>query len=116
MRPLDHLRWQLQGYVPQEKAHFVIEVEGRIAALDIGYIRLFKVRDRMLSAWVGTDGATHKDFQGRGVYSKVRQYRQDESASFHDLMLSQTTNPVIARLLHPGARAYRLGEPDHDAT
>jgi hypothetical protein len=95
---LEHLRWQLQGYLQQEQAHFVSDVDGRIAALDMGYIRRFKVRDRELSVWVGTDGATHQDFQGRGLYSKVRKFRQDETQAVHDLMLSQTTNPVISRL------------------
>ncbi len=107
--PIDHLRWQLESPAAATSVNWVAEVGGRIGSIHIGYARTALLSGAEVSLWYGTDSATSPAFQGRGLYSSLRERWLEEARLEHDLFATSPVNPVVVRALGREEQEVDLG-------
>ena len=73
--PVDHWRWKFIDNPQKLTVATLAKSEGRIVGCLHGLPQRLKIGDQMFLSCQGVDAATHPDFRGIGVYSKLRKYK-----------------------------------------
>jgi hypothetical protein len=94
---VEHLRWKIEGAADRPSHVAFAEIGGRIVTVTIHQPARLLVRGQPRVARYGTEGATHPDFQGRGIYSKRRDHSRAHWDHLYDLTFAVTHN---AKMLH----------------
>jgi len=81
---VEHWQWLYLENPRKILAVGVAELNGRIIGTGHSVPLMIKVRDKILSGYYGTDSATHPDYQGKGVSSKLRPLRDELREKFID--------------------------------
>jgi hypothetical protein len=94
---VEHLRWKIEGAGDRPSHVAFTEIDGQIVTLAIHQPARLLVKGQPRLARYGTEAATHPDYQGRGIYSKRRDYQRAHWDHLYDLTFEVTHN---ARMLH----------------
>jgi GNAT superfamily N-acetyltransferase len=93
-RPPEFFRWKHFGNPFGDSYMIVAEADGRIAGLRAFMRWRFRAGDRMLSGVRAVDTATHPDFQGRGVFSRLTLHALEELREESVDFVFNTPNPA----------------------
>ena len=110
--PVDHVRWQLGSpAAPGPPVNWVAVAGDRLCSIHIGYGRSGVLKGREVAMWFGADSATAADFQGHGLYTRLRERWLEDARGGYDLFATSPVNPIVIRRLDREERSSNLGNP-----
>jgi hypothetical protein len=103
--PEAHLRWKLASHPRAHEVQFVAEADGRLVGTHFCLVHAARVRGQRMMATTGADSAVHPDYQGRHVYTRMREVRFAAFAERFDVRYSRGSHVAV------NAARDRSGEP-----
>lgn len=95
--PLDYWNWKYRS-TPLGSLVALVKVDDVIAGTGHRLRYTIKVGDHVLRSQHGDDFATHPDFRGRGVFTKVLNLLEDERRKDgRGFIYTITTNPIVVK-------------------
>jgi GNAT superfamily N-acetyltransferase len=93
----DHLKWKMNGVLPELPAGIIAELDGRLASYRtlLGRRVLVKQEPKLFLHFV--DAAVEPELQGRGVNRAMQQMMDDDFHGEFDLSIDDSSNRTIVR-------------------
>jgi len=110
VEPIDHLRWKMTPPAPlSHDMHAVIELEGKIVAVQLRWQSSVRIRDQTYLADFGADLAVHPSAQGRGL-GRILRDREDERL-FGQPIAGFDTTPTTEQVAHMQSAGGAIRRP-----
>lgn len=93
----EHLKWRLEGHRPNENRHWIVELDSRVVSVTVETELDVKVAGVTRSLAIEGAASTLPDYQGRGIWSGMWNFRVANQRPLYDITLTISTNPIVLR-------------------
>jgi hypothetical protein len=96
--PKDHWEWKYQDNPLKTNIVIVAETDNKIVGCDHKLFNKFKIAGKILTCRQGLDSATHPNYRGKSIYSKIREFevKMDQKPTIPTgIQYYASSNPII---------------------
>ena len=95
---IDHWKWKNLDTPLGEAPIIVAEKDGQIIGVDHGSFLCVKIGDEVCLCEHSTDLATHQDFRGMGVFTRINRMKQEKIHEYNTCIAYGTSeNPIVVK-------------------
>lgn len=107
----DHLKWKMNGVLPDLPAGIIAEIDGRLASYRTLLGRRLRVKQEQKLFLHFVDAGVEPELQGRGVNRAMEQMMYDDFHGKFDLSIDDSSNRTIVRGRTRLGTIHEFGNP-----